>query len=137
MAYFIALTFSGLASPLRSNAQQEPHLTLLLGGTFLLVLAVFIVMSSIGQGGANLARGPADSAPAGVEPVVGDRTPDRCWKAGMFYFNPDDPALLVEKRFGIGYTINFGHRGAWLIVAAILALIILPLLVARFAVHPR
>jgi uncharacterized membrane protein len=136
IAYLMALTFSELASPLRSNAQQEPHLTLLLGGTFLLVLALFIVMFSIGQGGANLARGHADAAPGGVELVIGDRTPERYWKAGMFYFNPDDPALLVEKRFGMGYTINFGHRGAWLIVAAFLAVIILPLLIA-FGVYPR
>jgi uncharacterized membrane protein len=136
VSYFIALVFSALASPLRSNAPQEPHLTLLLAGTLVFVLAVFIVMFSVGQGGGNLARGRAVSAPAALGPVIGDRTPDRCWKAGMFYFNPDDPALLVEKRFGIGYTINFGHRGAWLIAAAILAIIIAPLLVARFSVHP-
>jgi uncharacterized membrane protein len=42
-----------------------------------------------------------------------DGTPDRAWKLGQFYYNPDDPALLVEKRFGIGYTINFGNRASW------------------------
>ncbi|HXW55218.1 MAG TPA: DUF5808 domain-containing protein [Candidatus Cybelea sp.] len=137
VSYFIALVFSGLASPLRSNAPEEPHLTLLLAGTFVFVLAIFVVMFSVGQGGGNLARDQGGSAPVSVGPVIGDRTPDRCWKAGMFYFNPNDPALLVEKRFGIGYTINFGHRGAWLIAAAVLAIIIAPLLIARFSVHPR
>jgi uncharacterized membrane protein len=54
------------------------------------------------------------------QPHEGDRSPDHCWKLGMFYFNPDDPALWVEKRFGLGYTINFARPAAWLLVAAIL-----------------
>jgi len=28
----------------------------------------------------------------------GDGTPDSCWKLGLFYYNPDDSALFVEKR---------------------------------------
>jgi uncharacterized membrane protein len=48
------------------------------------------------------------------EPGSGsDGTPDYAWKLGQFYYNPDDPALLVEKRFGIGYTFNFGNRASW------------------------
>jgi uncharacterized membrane protein len=41
---------------------------------------------------------------------VGDRTPDACWRWGLFYVNPADPSILIEKRFGIGYTLNFGNR---------------------------
>jgi Family of unknown function (DUF5808) len=44
-----------------------------------------------------------------------DRTPDRCWKAGIFYVNPADPALFVEKRHGIGYTLNFGNPWSWVV----------------------
>jgi hypothetical protein len=48
------------------------------------------------------------------EPGSGsDGTPDYAWKLGQFYYNPDDPALIVEKRFGIGYTFNFGNRASW------------------------
>jgi uncharacterized membrane protein len=54
--------------------------------------------------------------------LPGGRTPDACWRLGMFYFNPDDPALFVEKRIGIGYTVNFAHASGWIIMA--LALII-------------
>jgi uncharacterized membrane protein len=50
----------------------------------------------------------------------GDFTPDACWKGGLFYYNPDDPAIFVEKRFGIGYTLNFGNRWAWLAMAVML-----------------
>lgn len=54
-----------------------------------------------------------DISPRGA----GDGTPDTCWKYGLFYFNPDDSALFVEKRIGIGYTINFAHASAWIVIA--------------------
>ena len=55
-----------------------------------------------------------------------DGTPDRCWKLGQIYYNPDDPAMLVEKRFGLGYTLNFGHRGlVWLVGIAILMFVLI------------
>lgn len=50
-----------------------------------------------------------------------DGTPDKCWYGGMFYFNPDDHAILVPKRFGVGYTLNFAHPGSWLVVVLLLA----------------
>ena len=54
-------------------------------------------------------------------------TPDRCWKWGIFYVNRDDPALLARKRYGIGYTLNFGNRWSWAILALIVVAIVLPL----------
>ena len=54
------------------------------------------------------------------QPDEGDRSPDRAWKLGMIYFNPDDPALWLEKRFGVGYTLNFGRPMAWVLVLAML-----------------
>jgi len=39
---------------------------------------------------------------------TGQRPTEDSWR-GNFYSNPDDPALLVPKRFGIGYTLNFGN----------------------------
>jgi uncharacterized membrane protein len=59
------------------------------------------------------------------EPVpVGDRTPDKCWKLGLLYFNRNDPAVLVEKRFGIGWTVNFGNPRLWLVIGATLLLLL-------------
>jgi hypothetical protein len=46
----------------------------------------------------------------------GDGTPDSSWTWGLLYNNPDDPALFVPKRFGIGFTVNFGHSSAWWIL---------------------
>lgn len=39
---------------------------------------------------------------------------ERQWRhGGLTYYNPDDPALVVEKLVGIGYTLNMGHPGIW------------------------
>jgi uncharacterized membrane protein len=81
---------------------------------------VTLLMMRAGQGGSRLARGAA----AGLVIPAGDRTADRFWKLGLFYSNGDDPALIVEKRFGIGYTINFGHPGAWLLIGTLTAVAI-------------
>jgi uncharacterized membrane protein len=58
----------------------------------------------------------------------GDGTPDRCWKLGLFYFNPDDPAIFVEKRFGIGYTCNFGNGATWLCLGLLVLFTLIPVL---------
>jgi uncharacterized membrane protein len=55
------------------------------------------------------------------EPI--DPTPNQSWKAGMAYYHPEDPALFVEKRAGLGYTINFGNRWSWLLMAGLAAMI--------------
>jgi uncharacterized membrane protein len=54
-----------------------------------------------------------------------DGTPDRCWKFGLLYYNPSDSALMVEKRFGVGYTLNLGNRTMWWILGIVALLILL------------
>jgi uncharacterized membrane protein len=44
---------------------------------------------------------------------------DNYWKAGLFYWNPDDPAIFVSKRVGIGYTMNFANKWSWIATATI------------------
>jgi uncharacterized membrane protein len=59
----------------------------------------------------------------------GEDTPDACWTGGAIYYNPADPAIFVQKRFGVGYTINFGNHRSWLYLglfaAGIVALLLL------------
>jgi hypothetical protein len=86
---------------------------------FVFVLVVLVVLSRLGQGGSRALAKEQKSSAASAEPV-GDRTPDRYWKLGVFYFNRDDAAILVEKRFGLGYSLNFARPMAWIIVALIL-----------------
>jgi uncharacterized membrane protein len=56
---------------------------------------------------------------------------DSYWKAGMFYYNPDDPAIFVSKRVGIGYTVNFANKVSWLVMLGILLIALLPALLLR------
>ncbi len=68
-----------------------------------------------------------ESSPAAdLAAPIGDRIEDRYWRLGVFYSNPNDPSVLVEKRFGIGYTLNFAHPIAWVIaIMPLLAFIVL------------
>ena len=56
-------------------------------------------------------------------------TDARFWKAGFLYFNPEDSTLMVPKRQGFGYTLNFGRPVCWLIFVFIL---LLPLILILF-----
>ena len=64
-----------------------------------------------GGGPASLRRAAADDRPGGEEH----------WKLGLAYYNPDDPAIFVEKHLGIGYTLNFARPEVWLLLALLLA----------------
>lgn len=45
------------------------------------------------------------------------------WRhGGLTYYNPGDPALLVEKLVGMGYTFNMAHPGIYSRLAAITGL---------------
>jgi uncharacterized membrane protein len=58
--------------------------------------------------------------------ALGTRAEGWRWR-GLIYYAPEDPALFVPKRWGIGQTLNFARPGAWLFVAAVT---LLPLLLA-------
>lgn len=134
--YFVAWIFGGVSfMALRSHPERAPGIEPFLLVTVVFVAVLYAILIHTGQGGANLMKAGDASNILGTAPVTGDRTPDQCWKAGMFYVNPSDPALLVEKRFGIGYTLNFGRAGAWLLAALILAMAAAPLIVALLSVH--
>jgi uncharacterized membrane protein len=98
--------------------------SLLVGAGLAATIVLVVLLFRLGQGGSS---GQAD--PEGMAPV-GDRTPDSAWKWGLLYVNSQDPAFLVEKRFGVGYTFNFGHPIAWLILAALVGI---PIALGLFA----
>src|SRR5215469_9327764 len=70
-------------------------------------------------------------------PAIADAVPepqnDAYWKAGMFYYNPSDPAIFVAKRVGIGYTMNFASGWAWVVMALTLAVVVGSIALARQA----
>ena len=58
-----------------------------------------------------------------------ERVPRDTWKAGIIYWNPNDPAIFVPKRVGVGYTLNFANKWSWLAVVALVVIVLLPLLI--------
>lgn len=67
---------------------------------------------------ARINRDPDDGAPD-----TGRPDDDRYWRGGLFYVNREDHALLVPRRFGIGWTVNLGNPRAVALLAGVLALI--------------
>jgi uncharacterized membrane protein len=112
-----------LAFPPRLGLERA--FAIAVGGVAIALTVLVVHTVWLGQGGAR--RGPA---PDGAAPV-GDRTPDSGWKLGLFYANRADPSLFVEKRFGVGYTLNFGNPRIWLLLALLLGVAILIVVLTR------
>jgi uncharacterized membrane protein len=74
------------------------------------------IVTKYGQGGALMEEGSAEA------PLTNGLADNAHWYWGIFYANKDDPSILVEKRFGIGYAINFGNRRAVAIFGTFLVL---------------
>lgn len=53
-----------------------------------------------------------------------DPEEDEKWVLGMFYYNKEDPSIFVEKRFGVGTTINIGNRKAWFFIGGLILFMI-------------
>ncbi len=86
--------------------------------TLLGLVGLLAMLARTGQAGTRLAAGARPTGPAPAGGV--QRDDDRYWKGGLVYVNRDDPALMVAKRFGVGWTVNFGNPRSWLLLAAII-----------------
>jgi uncharacterized membrane protein len=51
------------------------------------------------------------------------RDDDKSWPGGLIYINRQDHALLVPRRYGLGWTLNFGNPRAAMLLAGVLAII--------------
>ncbi len=112
--YFLAAVFAWAALlPLRPDPVKPPGIGFFAASTLGLFAALLWLIRPLAF--------PSPRAPEAALPA-GDRTADRHWKLGIFYVNPDDEAMLVEKRWGIGYTLNLGHPRVRMLLTALLAL---------------
>ncbi|MBC1419782.1 DUF1648 domain-containing protein [Listeria fleischmannii] len=113
LAFFvIQLTFlTGLSPQIATTA------TLIL--VLLILVIVLLLAFFVGQGGSRLKMGGSQDTDKTV------RDDDRYWKLGIFYFNKSDPSLFVEKRFGIGWTINTARPFAWILLLGVILISIL------------
>lgn len=95
-------------------------------GTVIL-LAFFL---RLGQLGSRIPMPPeAEGAPLpAVEPRTA-RDDDAAWAGGVLYHNREDSALLVPRRYGVGWTLNWGNPWSWVIIVALAAVPFVLLLV--------
>jgi uncharacterized membrane protein len=59
--------------------------------------------------------------------LLGHQPDARHYRWGVIYANPDDPRLWVEKRLGVGWTLNYAHPSAWWMTLLLLLPVILVL----------
>ena len=57
---------------------------------------------------------------------------DSNWIFGTFYNNPNDPSLFVQKRFGVGWTINIGSMKGKILFVSPFILIVLALILVLY-----
>lgn len=96
------------------------RLTIPFGFLFILLLLTITYAVKVGQSGARLKINVTDEEMEGIT----NYDDDTFWKAGLFYVNKDDPSVFVEKRFGIGWTLNYGNPFGYLILFIPLVIII-------------
>ena len=137
--YYVAVIYAWIAVVYRIKAAMPMAHYALLAMTILPLPFVIYLSIRYGQGGSRLpdletqtlglsdavpaagakaaSEGEAIAAPSSAP--IGDRTPDECWKWGQVYYNAADPSIWIEKRAGVGYTVNFARPMAWVLVGLI------------------
>lgn len=96
-------------------------------GAVSMIIAIIILIGTIvlslitGQGGSRLKTKSNEQ-----KSTVAIADNDEYWKAGIFYWNPKDPSIFIEKRFGIGWSMNFANPISWLILVGIIAIVVIP-----------
>ncbi|HXH28173.1 MAG TPA: DUF5808 domain-containing protein, partial [Candidatus Polarisedimenticolia bacterium] len=116
-AAMVTGSVSGTDVALGRSARLHPLFPILLVAQIVFVIggAIFLALRR-GQGGSRLER-RTDSAP-----LTDGLADNRLWRLGLFYVNRDDPSILVEHRFGLGYTVNLGNWKGILVLATVLIL---------------
>lgn len=71
-----------------------------------------------GQGGALRESGSVE------ERLTGSLADNSHWLMGLFYYYAKDPSMMIENRFGFGYSFNYGNWKARVIVLTVLALLV-------------
>lgn len=84
-------------------------MALIIVATLILVGATIAISVVYGQSGSRLVKRLEENGD-----IITDN--DEHWKAGVFYWNKDDASLILPKRFGVGWTMNWARPAAWLIV---------------------
>ena len=104
--YFVSLLCCGVLAASATNGRLlKPVLALAVVGLLAMIFSIWIAARGVPR---EQPRNPAG------------------WRGGFFYVDRADPELWVPKRYGLGYTLNFGHPAA---APVLVALLLFPLIV--------
>ena len=91
-----------------------PAILVICGTLIVIVLILFLPLPR----SRTKASTPAERYPT----FTSFRDDDRYWYGDFFYNNSNDPAVFVPKRYGLGWTVNFGQPAGKLILIGTLLL---------------
>jgi uncharacterized membrane protein len=117
--FLMLLSFAFIQLSITEIVSMTASVTVTLVSAALICIFAIVIGGRVGQGGGRVkSRKPTTSGRLNI------KDDDSFWKLGMYYFNPDDPSVVVEKRFGVGYTVNFGRPLTYVCIAGLIALIV-------------
>jgi uncharacterized membrane protein len=124
LSWVLAGTFCGIGLlPLRHNLSVGVIVALVVA----LVCATLGVVVWLAWRSGIATTGPS-AAPY-------DGTPDAMWRGGLIYYNPGDAAVIVPKRYGLGWTLNFARPVAWFYIGGtvlmLTLLLVMPVLLRK------
>ncbi|QQP71255.1 DUF1648 domain-containing protein [Carnobacterium sp. CS13] len=114
-----------LATVFVNDVEIQWFIYLTIGYTILVIVYAIVLSMKYGQDGERLKMADSLEEKDTLEYRYNE---DQYWKLGVFYYNPADPSIWVEKRFGVGTTTNFARWQSWAIIVGILILAFSPLL---------
>ena len=113
-ALFLAmpLLMAGILSP-------DSYMALALGMCLIIAAGCIWMAVRYGSNGHRVAE-----RLTGKKVVFEDVDDDALWRWGGLYWNPEDPAIWVPKRYGIGWTINAACPLAWAELFGLMAVLL-------------
>jgi len=94
-----------------------------MGVVFIIVITAIYLSLKLGQSGAKI---KIDMDIQEEESSFSDD--DKYWKSGFIYYNPEDPAIFIEKRLGVGWTMNFANPIAIIISIGLIVVIVISII---------
>lgn len=116
----ILFTFLQLSTIHTDIGKSSLIFTLPMGFLIVTFIMTGIYAFKVGQSGSRLEVDVVDDDVEGIT----NYDDDRFWRAGIFYINKNDPSIFVEKRFGVGWSINFGNPIGYFILFLPIVLIL-------------
>ncbi|NFR59199.1 DUF1648 domain-containing protein [Clostridium botulinum] len=98
--------------------------------TLSIIIATILLGVKVGQGGSNLKLNYKNDNKNNFI----NKDDDDHWILGnTIYYNKEDPSLFIEKRVGIGWTINAGRPLGLIIYISLILIIIVSIIASFFA----